>query len=450
MTREEYIRRKKIERRKQRRRRRRIKKMIALGILFLMLLFAILSVVGVVKLIKFLFFKEDKPVEPEKPVVMEEEKNIGTTILTAGDVILHDAFLKSETYLSEDGGYNYDSIFKYVDSEYEEADFSVVNFETTVADEEYSGYPKFRAPEEIVVSLSKSSVDMCLLANNHIYDAGTEGLFRTMEAMENNNLLYTGVQKDAEAKSYFVQEIDGVKVGMFNYVFDSGSQGGQEISINSNPVSDEDAKRINTFNYGGLEQYLYSEIEEGLEQMKEEGVEYTIAYIHWGKEYETTENERQQKIAKKLCELGIDALIGGHPHVVQPVDLLENEAGDHQMLCVYSLGNHLSDQRKDRIDLSPEGHTEDGLMVELVLEKSESGEVSLSDVEFIPTWVYREGGDSDAKFYILPLNDFDNLLGKLADLENVEADARASLERTNEIIGEGVEKVKAALPIIAK
>ena len=210
-----------------------------------------------------------------------------------------------------------------------------------------------------------------------------------------------------------------------------------------------DAQRINTFNYGGLEHYLYSEIEEGLQELETQGVEYTIAYLHWGTEYETTENERQQNIAKELCELGIDALIGGHPHVVQPVDLLTNEAGTHQMVCVYSLGNHLSDQRKERIDFAPEGHTEDGLMVELILEKSDDGQVSLTGMEFIPTWVYKSGSSDNPNYYILPLNDMETLLKETADL-GIETEAKQSLARTNAIIGEGAAKIEAALPIAAK
>ena len=451
MTKEEYMRRKKIEQRKQRRRRRRIKKMIRLGVLAGMLLIFILLIVGAVSLVRFLFFREDtKENQESQPVVSEEViQKESSTILTAGDIMMHDPMLVSNQYLHEDGTYDYHSVFKYIAGEYEAADLAVVNFETTIADGDYTAYPRFKSPEAIATALSDNYVDLCLLANNHIYDNQTTGLMQTIQAMEENHLLYTGVRKDTSEKNYYVTEIDGIKIGIFNYVFDSGSVDGQEISINSIPVSDEDAQRINTFNYGGLEHYLYSEIEEGLQELETQGVEYTIAYLHWGTEYETTENERQQNIAKELCELGIDALIGGHPHVVQPVDLLTNEAGTHQMVCVYSLGNHLSDQRKERIDFAPEGHTEDGLMVELILEKSDDGQVSLTGMEFIPTWVYKSGSSDNPNYYILPLNDMETLLKETADL-GIETEAKQSLARTNASIGEGAAKIEAALPIAAK
>ena len=119
------------------------------------------------------------------------------------------------------------------------------------------------------------------------------------------------------------------------------------------------------------------------------------------------------------------------------------------MVCVYSLGNHLSDQRKERIDFAPEGHTEDGLMVELILEKSDDGQVFLTGMEFIPTWVYKSGSSDNPNYYILPLNDMETLLKETADL-GIETEAKQSLARTNAIIGEGAAKIEAAFPIAAK
>ena len=450
MTKEEYQRKKIIEQRRQRRRRRKIKKLIRLGVLIGVLLILILLIVGAVNLVRLLFFKEEKKETPKSEPVISEEvvKKETTTILTAGDVMVQTPFLSSNTYRQADETYDYNSVFKYIEKDYEEPDMMVVNFETTVSDGDYTSYPKYKSPEAMATALKNNSVDLCLLANNHIYDNQTTGLMRTIKAMEDNSLSYTGVRKDTSQKNYYLQEIDGIKVGIFNYVFDSGTVDGQEISINSIPVSDADAELINTFNYGGLEHYLYSEIREGLEEMKSQGVEYTIAYLHWGTEYETFENERQQNIAKELCELGIDALIGGHPHVVQPVDLLTNEEGNHQMVCVYSLGNNLSDQRKERIDAAPEGHTEDGLMVELELEKSEDGKVSLAGMNFIPTWVYKTSDSENPSYYILPLDDIESLIKEASDLQ-MEEEAKKSLERTNAIIGEGVQKIQTALPITA-
>lgn len=367
------------------------------------------------------------------------------SILSAGDIILHSPFLSSKVYLNGNRSYDYSPIFSYVRKNYEAADFAVVNMECIISEGNYCGYPTFRVPSAIATSVKQNGADMCLLANNHIYDDGDKGITTTLDAMEENSLLYTGVRRTTSDLTYHIQDINGIKIGFFNYVYDTGAMGGKSISINALPVSEATAPLINTFNYNRLESF-YNSLQTGLEEMKDAGVEYTIAYIHWGNEYQTKENEVQRQIAAQLCELGIDALIGSHPHVVQPVDLLTNSAGNHKMLCVYSLGNHLSNQRKELMDSMPTGHTEDGLMVNLVIEKSSTGIVSLKEADFIPTWVYCTNNSGNRKYFIMPLDNTSELLQNTTEL-NISDDVRKSLERTNVIISEGVKKVQDALPL---
>lgn len=390
--------------------------------------------------------KEESTPEPEP-----EPEPIRASILSAGDIIMHDPLLTSNYYKKADGSFDYNSLFRYIQADYKAADFTVLNLECTIADGNYKGYPNFRAPSAIVSAMANNHVNACMLANNHIYDNLEKGFRMTMDAVENNKLLYMGVRKTTNEKTYTIQEINGIKVGFFNYVYNTGAKDGQDVSINAIAVSNAVSPLINTFNYGNL-QGLYNNIQAGLEEMKAAGVEYTIAYIHWGAEYQTTENSRQRQIAAKLCELGIDALIGGHPHVVQPVDLLTNSTGDHQMLCVYSLGNHLSNQYQERMDSCPSGHTEDGLMVNLILEKGKNGAVSLIQADFIPTWVYRTVGEPDEgnpEYFIMPLNHPEQLIKDAAAL-HIASDVQTSLNRTNTIIGNGVAKIQSALPIRAK
>lgn len=271
----------------------------------------------------------------------------------------------------------------------------------------------------------------------------------TIDAVESNSMIYMGVRKTTSEKKYVIKELNGIKVGFFNYVYESGKSGNSNISINAIPVNNETAPLINTFNNGNIEALL-SDVKAGLEEMKTAGVDYTIAYIHWGVEYATTENNRQRQIAAGLCELGIDALIGGHPHVVQPVDLLTNTAGNHQMVCVYSTGNHLSNQYRERMETTkPTGHTEDGLMVNLVLQRNDDNSVSLTTADFIPTWVYRTQGEPDEgnpEFFILPLDDPQEIIKEASSLD-IKTDVFESLARTNEIIATGVDKVQKVLPI---
>ncbi|MCB6415957.1 CapA family protein [Faecalimonas umbilicata] len=381
-------------------------------------------------------------IDPEEQESSKEVEEATATLFTAGDIIMHKPFLTSPAYYKEDGTYDYNPIFTYVKSYLESADFAVTTLECALTDGDYSGYPTFHSPDAIAEALAANGVDMCLLANNHIYDNGDEGLQRTMDVMTQNSLLYAGTRKTTSDKTYTIQDIGGIKVGFFNYVFETEEVNGQK-TINGIAVTDESAPLINSFQSNDLESF-YREIETGLEEMEAEGVEFTVAYMHWGIEYQTEESEEQDAMAQRLCDMGIDALIGSHPHVIQPVDLLESADGNHQMLCAYAIGNHLSNQRTEYMDGLAYGHTEDGLMLSLTLHRDKEGQVSIEKADFIPTWVSLTNNNG-AEYYILPLNEPDKL-EEMTGL-SVAADAQESLARTNAIISEGVNKVQQALPL---
>lgn len=443
MSQKKYYKKRKLNAKGRRKRRRRIIKRI-LRLIILAIPIILVCMIG--SCTKKLINKNDNKEDTSTP------QTTSATLLSTGDVILHSPFLTSNHYLNEEGTYDYNSIFTYVKDKYSKADFTIVNLENTITNEEYTAFPLFKGPDAIAAALSSNDVDLCLLANNHIYDNSSDGLKLTPDALEANSLLYTGIRKSSEDKKYKIIEVNGVKIGILNYTYETGINNEGAHTLNSLVVKNEDLDKINSFDYENLDDF-YEEINGELDKMYTEGIDYIIAYIHWGTEYQTIENDHQQKIAQKLCELGIDALIGGHPHVIQPVDLLTSEDGKHQMVCIYSVGNHLSNQYKERIESVPEGHTEDGLMVELVIDKDEDNQISLKEVTFIPTWNYRTDNVTDEEnpeFFIFPLDDPEKIINKAAENSNlnIEKDVNDSLNRTNAIISEGVNKINQALPIV--
>lgn len=150
----------------------------------------------------------------------------------------------------------------------------------------------------------------------------------------------------------------------------------------------------------------------------------------------------------KLCDMGVDALIASHPHVIEPVDLLTSTDGDHEMVCAYAIGNHLSNQRTEYMEGLTNGYSEDGMMVKLTVKRDAKGNISLDGADFIPTWVYMDQ-NPDNEYFILPLDDPENL-EKNTGLTNLTDDVTASLDRTDGIVGDGVKKVQNALPIAQK
>lgn len=436
-------RRRKEAARQKRRQRRQIQRLITVGALALALILTSLLVRAAVKGIS----KKTKEAKAKAEALELEKKEpkikeASAVITTAGDVIMHRPFLESSTYYN-DGDYDYNAIFTYMKEIYEAADFTALTTEYALTDGNYSGYPNFCAPDAIADALAANGVDMCMLANNHIYDNGDEGLQRTMDVLTQKNLLYTGVRKSEKDKKYIVQDINGIKVGFFNYVYETEIVDGLK-SINGIAVSEESESLINSFQEADP-QSLYDDVKEILVGMKEEGAEYIIAYMHWGVEYQTQENSYQDAIAKELCDMGIDALIASHPHVIQPVDLLESSDGKHKMVCAYAIGNHLSNQRTEYMDGLTNGYSEDGMVVTLTIHRDTKGMITLEKADFTPTWVYHDQ-DPDDEYFILPLGHPEEIK-EAAGLDNIKEDVDTSLERTNGIVGEGVKKIQEALPL---
>lgn len=428
--------------RKRRRRKRQIQRLILIAAMILILVLLILGIRAIVRAVTGGGKDSTQETTAQVEQTKEESKKSSAVITIAGDIVLHKPFLESSVYYDGEN-YDYNPIFQYIKDDYEAADFSVVTTECALTGSDYSSYPNFCSPDAIADALAGNGIDMCLLANNHIYDGGDDGLQRTMDTLTEKNLLYTGVRKTTKDKRYIVQEINGIKVGFINYVIETEETDGQK-TLNGITLSDDSAELINTFQESDPES-LYDEVQAILADMKDEGVEYTIACMHWGTEYQTEENSDQDAIAQKLCDMGVDALISSHPHVIQPMDLLESSDGSHQMVCAYSIGNHLSNQRTEYMEGLTEGYSEDGMMVTLTINRSKKGKISLGQLDVTPTWVYHDQ-EVDDEYFILPLDDPDNL-EETTGLKDLTTDVEASLKRTNGIISDGLKKIQKALPV---
>lgn len=362
------------------------------------------------------------------------------TIGSAGDVIIHNPFLDSNVYKTSKG-YDFTSCFKYVKELYNQEDYMVANLETTLSGKSvgYSGYPVFNSPDSLVDNMHNSGIDMFLLANNHIYDKGKNGFLRTSEVLQEKGYDYTGARHSDKGNKYKIVNVNGVKVGMINYTFQTPSQSGK--AINGNKMDSSVASYLNSFNPNKLDDF-YNELTKQVALMKLSGVEYIIFYPHWGEEYKTEAYGYTKKMAQKACDIGVDAIIGGHPHVVEPVDVLTSSDGKRKTFVAYSMGNLLSNQRRELISSLPTGNTEDGIMVNLQITRDKHGSVSLTGLDIIPTWVYKSGS-SNAKYYVIPLNDLNNI-EKKTGISGIASDCNASSKRTHKIVDSGLKKVKEA------
>ena len=203
----------------------------------------------------------------------------------------------------------------------------------------------------------------------------------------------------------------------------------------------------NYFHYDNLPAF-YSEVEGYLQEMKAAGAEATMIYVHWGVEYQLYANDNQIAMAQKLCDMGLDVIVGGHPHVVQPVDLLQsNEDPDHKTVILYSMGNAVSNQRFGNISSISTPHTEDGVLFSVTFSKYSDDTVYLEDVNVIPTWVNLNSNNGSRQYNIVPLDDAirSEWQEKFNMSENEFNAAQRSYDRTEKLVSEGITKSKAYL-----
>ena len=389
---------------------------------------------------------------PETTVPKEPEHVVSTaTILSIGDLLMHGQLITDAQ--QADGSYDFSYIFPYITPYVTAADYAAANLEVTLAgpSRPYQGYPMFNSPDAIVDAAKNAGFDMLLTANNHMYDSGEDGFLRTVRTIREKGLTALGTREEAEEPAYTVQDINGIKVGMVCYTYEQRPENyrSDRVYLNKNILSATCSALVNSF-VGTELDLFYTEIGGILEQMRNDGAEATVMFIHWGVEYQLTQNAEQQQIAQKLCDLGFDVIVGGHPHVVQPVELLESTVDpEHRTVCLYSMGNAVSNQRQGELTSITTAHTEDGAMFSMTFSKYSDGTVYLEDVALIPTWVraidvngntvVRRSG-TIRRYEILPLDD--SLRSQWQEQFGIDSSTLAqcadSWQRTMDITGAGL------------
>lgn len=427
--------------------RRRI--FIAVLAALLAVVIALLSVV-IGAVIKFSGSSDDNSSSQMQPDISSnvssepEVKEITATIINTGDIILHSTVLDGAK--TADGNYDFSAFFTYAQDYFKAADLATANLEVTLGGTEsgaFSGYPAFNAPDSVLDVIKNSGLNFLTTANNHCYDTGLFGLKRTVQQLRDKGIGFIGTKETDNDPTYLVKDVNGIKIGMIAYTYENSSVEGQK-SINGNIVKSEANSLINSFNYDRLSDF-YAEAQKAIDDMNGEGADAVVFYMHWGEEYQLSANTWQKTIAQKLCNMGVDVIVGGHPHVVQPIELIHSEDSQNTTVCVYSMGNAISNQRKEL--MNPEcttGHTEDGMLFSYTFTKCSDGETVLTAVDIIPTWVNKYKGGSGYQYTMYPLESA-SMAESYGFDETTIAKAKASYERTKQQVAAGLNECQQYL-----
>lgn len=248
------------------------------------------------------------------------------SVIMVGDMLLHTPV--EESALQEDGTYNFDAIFANTKEEITAADLALVNQEVIIGGEELgvSGYPCFNAPYAAGDALVNAGFDVICHATNHALDQGKKGLKNCLNFWKNSypETTVLGInQMQEEQDNIYIYEQDGLKIAILNYTYGTN---GIEIPTDM-PYA------VNLLE----EEKVLLDI-----QKAEEQADFTIVCPHWGIEYQLEASNEQRKWTKLFLENGVDLVLGTHPHVIEPVEYLVDEASGNEMLVYYSLGNFVN------------------------------------------------------------------------------------------------------------
>lgn len=286
--------------------------------------------------------------------VKEEKypKKYSFDLLMVGDALIHSAIY--EDARNSDGSYNFKPMLEYIKPISSKYDISYYNQETILggANLGYSNYPLFNSPDEVGDAFIDAGFNLVSLATNHTMDKGEAGVIHSVDYWSRQkDVVWDGQRKSVEEREKTrVYECNGIKYAFFSYTtWTNGLETPKGKEYLNNVYSPEKAKK-------------------DIENVKGK-VDIIIVAMHWGTEYSMDVSSDQQQIADYLSSLGVQLIIGTHPHVVEPIEYINNG----KTLVIYSLGNFISDQVGiDRLT---------GLMMEVTINKVETEKESIVTVD---------------------------------------------------------------------
>lgn len=264
-----------------------------------------------------------KPIRKVKPLIEE------ASMLVVGDNLISSTIIKA-AYNGET--YNFDSLFENIKEELDNADIKVINQETILVDDpnDYSGYPRFGSPLQVGEAIKEAGFNVVLHATNHAVDKGFSGIEQTLNFWDKYpEITVLGIHESEEDSNEInVIEVNGIKIGMLNYTF----------GLNGLTIPSDKEFAVDTL-------YDTEKIKSDIER-SEYLSDLTIVFVHYGNEYVYNPSDYQIDISNIMAEAGADLIVGGHPHVVEPLDYITTS--DNRTVPVYySLGNFVSTQAED-------------------------------------------------------------------------------------------------------
>lgn len=308
---------------------------------------------------------------------VQPEKQYQVSLVAVGDNLIHHTVYEA-AYTKEK--YDFKPIYKEIKPFIKQFDLAFINQETILGGIEIglSSYPRFNSPYELGNALVDTGFNLISIANNHTLDKGEIGVLNAIDYLDKQPIIYSGATKSSLVSNVKIFKKNNIRFAFVAYTY------------GTNGILHPDGKKY----LANL--YSNEKARKDIENIKNK-VDVIIVSMHWGSEYQNFPNETQIEQAKFLSNLGVNIIIGHHPHVIQPVKMLNNT------FVIYSLGNFLSDQKGiDRLI---------GMAVSINIRKTVvNNKINIDLINPNAKLLYRYKDINNSSFNIKLFEDLNNIL----------------------------------------
>lgn len=342
-------------------------------------------------------FKEHQNLITEEKI----DSTVTVSFSCVGDIMCHSTQYNSAKV--DKDSFDFKPMFEFIKDYLVEKDILLGNLETVLAGKtkNYSGYPYFNTPNQFAEALKDAGFDFLFTANNHANDHGLEGIERTLAELKNVNIVPIGTKSSvdtSEIYNFFVRK--GLRFGLLAYTYGTNPQ-------NKNKNPQKNISFIDTL-----------KIKNEIQELKKKNADVIIIYFHFGNEYDKKVSKYQKQIVNKVISYGADIILASHPHVLQQFEKFKSvNANIDTGIVTFSLGNFISNQRWRFSDGSIIFNFD-------VTKNIFTDSVYVSDISFLPIWIFKGKINGKKEYRILPSQNFNDTLKynflKTADIDSMK------------------------------
>lgn len=312
--------------------------------------------------------KESEQTPEIEDELVEEQEEVRVALKAVGDNLIHETIYLEA--LQSDGTYDFSHLYANVANDIQASDIAFINQETIIGGSSLgiAGYPSFNTPTEMIQNLHDVGFNLLNLATNHSLDRGQQGIANTLLALRNNpTMIYDGIAESTlEYNTIPTFEKNGITFSFLAYTY--GTNGIQAPYSYSVSYFDEGQIRSDVATAKAISDVV-------------------IVSAHWGDENTFVPNSFQTYYAQLFADLEVDLVIGTHPHVIQPLEVLTGVNGN-ETLVAYSLGNFTGGMLSTNNAIS-------GMLELEFVKHPEREEITMENIVWTPLIIHFEGNQNN-------------------------------------------------------